>query len=148
MSSSIQISKPVLWIGRVLKALIVIFLLVDAIMKVIKHPIYVQGTTEFGLPESCVVLLGTYLFVATILYVLPGTAMYGILFLVAYLGGAAAITFLSAKEGHPFIFPIVFAIITCVAEFLINPTIKIFFTQKTISNVISSLYRQHQKENR
>ena len=42
MNNSIQISKPALWTGRVLKALLVIFLMVDAIMKVIKHPIYVE----------------------------------------------------------------------------------------------------------
>ena len=123
MNNSFQISKPLLWIGSVLKSLIVIFLLVDAIMKLIKHPIYVKGTVELGLPESSVAALGAYLLIATIIYVLPRTAMYGIIFLVAYLGGAAAITFLSAKEGHPYIFPIVFAVITCVAEFLINPTI-------------------------
>jgi hypothetical protein len=84
MSNSIQISKPVLGTVRVLKALLVIFLMVDAIMKVIKHPIYVKGTTEFGLPERCVAILGSYLLIATVLDVLPGTAMYGILFLVAY----------------------------------------------------------------
>lgn len=132
MNNSIQFSKPTLWIGRVLKALIVLFLLVDAFMKVIRHPIYVKGTTEFGLPESCVAILGVYLLIATILYVLPRTALYGILFLVAYLGGAVAITFLSAKTGHPYIFPIIFMIITCCAEFLINPIIKnIFLLKKT-----------------
>jgi hypothetical protein len=124
MNNPKGVSKPVLWTGRVLKALIVIFLLVDAIMKLIKSPIYVKGTTDLGLPESSVAVLGAYLFISTILYALPRTAMYGILFIVSYLGGAVAITFLSAKEGHPYIFPIVFAVITCVAEFLINPTIK------------------------
>ena len=99
-------------------------------MKVIKHPIYVEGTTEFGLPESCVAILGTYLLIAAVFYVLPRTAMYGILFLVTYLGGAVAITFLSAKQGHPHIFPIVFAITTCVSEFLINPSIKNIFSLK------------------
>lgn len=124
MKNSIEISKPVLWTGRALKSLIVIFLLIDAIMKIIKHPIYVKNNIDFGLPESSVAVLGTYLLIATILYVLPRTAIYGILSIVAYLGGAVAITFLSAKEGHPYIFPLVFAAFTCVAEFLINPTIK------------------------
>lgn len=132
MNNSIQISKPALWTGRVLKALLVIFLMVDAIMKVIKHPIYVKGTTEFGLPEGCVAILWAYLLIAAILYVLPRTALYGILFLIAYLGGAVAITFLSAKEGHPYIFPMIFAIITCVAEFLIIPTIKNIISLKKL----------------
>jgi hypothetical protein len=124
VNNSIQISKTVLWTGRVLKVIIVIFLLVDAIMKIIRHPIYVKSTTDFGLPESSVAVLGTYLLIATILYALPKTAVYGILFIISYLGGAVAITFISAKEGHSYIFPIVFAAITCFAEFLINPTIK------------------------
>lgn len=130
MNNSIEISKPVLWIGRVLKTLIVIFLLVDAIMKIIKHPIYVKSTSEFGLPESSVSVLGAYLLIATILYVLPRTVIYGILSIVAYLGGAVAITFLTAKVGHPYFFPLVFAVFICVAEFLINPTIKNIFSFK------------------
>lgn len=132
MNNSIEISKPVLWIGRVLKALIVIFLLVDAIMKIIKHHIYVKSTTDFGLPESSVAILGVYLLIATILYVIPRTVIYGILSIVAYLGGAVAITFLTAKEGHPYLFPLVFAAIICVAEFLINPTIKSILSLKKL----------------
>ena len=132
MNNSIEISKPVLWTGRVLKALIVIFLLVDAIMKIIKHPIYVKSTTDFGLPESSVAVLGAYLLIATILYVLPRTTMYGILFIVAYLGGAVAITFLTAKEGHPYIFPLVFAAFICVSEYLINPIIKNILSLKKL----------------
>lgn len=124
MKSTVQIPKPVLWTAIVLKALLVIFLLFDSIMKVIKHPIYVKGTTEFGLPESSVAVLGAYLLIATLLYTIPRTAIYGILFLVAYLGGAVAVTFLSALEGHSYYFPIVFALICCIAEFLINPTFK------------------------
>lgn len=130
MDNSAQISKPVLWTGRVLKALIVIFLLVDAIMKIIKHPIYVKGTVDFGLPENCVQVLGAYLLIATTLFVYRKTAIYGILFLVAYLGGAVAITFATAKDGHPYIFPIVFAILICVSEVLINPQIKKALTLK------------------
>jgi hypothetical protein len=130
MNNSTQISKPVLWTGRVLKALIVIFLLVDAMMKLIKHPAYVKGTIDFGLPESSVAMLGAYLMIATILYVVPRTAIYGILFIVAYLGGAVAITFLAARGGHPYIFPIGFAAFTCAAEFLINPTIKTILSFK------------------
>lgn len=130
MDNSAQISKPVLWTGRVLKALIVIFLLVDAIMKIIKHPIYVKGTVDFGLPENCVQVLGAYLLIATALFVYRKTAIYGILFLVAYLGGAVAITFATAKDGHPYIFPIVFAILICVSEVLINPQIKKALTLK------------------
>jgi hypothetical protein len=130
MDNSSQISKPVLWTGRVLKALIVIFLLVDAIMKIIKHPIYVKGTVDFGLPESCVQVLGAYLLIATALFVYRKTAIYGILFLVAYLGGAVAITFAAAKDGHPYIFPIVFAILICVSEILINIQIKKALTLK------------------
>ncbi len=117
-------SKRILWTGKSLKALIIIFLLVDAIGKLIRHPIYVKGTTELGLPESSVAVLGAYLLLATIVYAFSRTAIYGLLFIVAYLGGEVAITCSAAQVGHPYLFPIVFAVIICAAEFLINPKIK------------------------
>ena len=108
------------WIGTVLKGLTVLFLLFDAIMKIIKNPHAVEGTKQLGLPEDCLVVLGLYLFIATLLYLYNKTAIFGGLFITAYLGGAVAIMYAAKQEGHPYIFPIVFAVLMWGAEFLRN----------------------------
>ncbi|MBO9571222.1 MAG: DoxX family protein [Chitinophagaceae bacterium] len=132
-------SKISNWTGRVLKAGIVIFLLFDAIMKVIKHPEYVKATTEFGLPVSSVQPLGIYLLLATVLYIIPRTVIFGALLITAYLGGAAAIMF-AAGNGQPFAFPIVFNIVLWIAEYLSNKRMRaILSLNKTNSNVFPGI---------
>jgi hypothetical protein len=115
-----NIRKASWWIGTILKGLTVLFLLFDAIMKIIKHPQAVEGTKQLGLPEDCLVVLGLYLFIATLLYLYNKTAILGGLLITAYLGGAVAIMYAAQKEGHPYIFPIVFAVLMWGAEFLRN----------------------------
>jgi len=96
----------------------------DATMKLIKNPHAVDGTKEMGLPESSLLFLGIYLLLSTILYIYPKTVMAGILFLSAYLGAAAGIMFRTDAGGHPYLFPIVFAVLIVLAEFLRNGKIR------------------------
>lgn len=124
MKTQVKNSKPIWWTGVVLKVLLSLFLFFDAIMKIVEHPQYVQGTKDLGLPEASVQFLGIYLLISTLLYILPKTVMLGGLFLTAYLGAAAAITYSAAISGHPYIFPVVFAILLWVAEYLRNERVK------------------------
>lgn len=112
------------WAARIFKILLLLFLYVDAIMKVIRHPKYVEGTLQLGLPKDSVQPLGIYLLLATVLYTIPSTALFGAIFLTAYLGGAAAITYAGGVVGHPYIFPIVFAALLWVAEYMRNQNIR------------------------
>ena len=114
------ISTAAVWTGRVLKIMLCIFLLFDCSMKIIKHSKSIEGTKQFGLPENCVQFLGFYLLAATVLYIIPKTPFHGILLLIAYLGGAAAITYLNKPTTFGFLFPIVFAVLIVVAEYLQN----------------------------
>jgi len=118
------ISKPIWWTGTILKVLLCLFLLFDAIMKVIKNQQSVESTMKIGLPESCVQFLGAYILVSTALYINQRTVMMGCLFLLAYLGGAVAITYRAGIGGHPYIFPVVFAILLLLAEFLRNTAVR------------------------
>jgi hypothetical protein len=119
-------SKVSLWSGRILKGLIITFLIFDAAMKIAGHPKYVEGTLQLGLPESCVFPLGVYLLLSTIMYLVPRTVLMGGLFLTAYLGGAAAITYAADNNGHPYLFPVIFTVILWLAEFLRNEKIRSF----------------------
>ncbi|MCO4294095.1 DoxX family protein [Solitalea sp. MAHUQ-68] len=117
-------TKVRLWVGRVLQLFTSLFLLFDAIMKIIKHPKYVEGTLQLGLPESCIQVLGFYLLLSTMLYIQSRTRVLGGLFLTAYLGGAAAISYAAQSGGHSYLFPIVFTTMIWIAEYLQDDQLK------------------------
>lgn len=83
-------SKRMLWTGRVISGLLILFLLVDSVMKVLRADTSVEGTIELGYPESTVIWIGLALLIATILYAIPRTAILGAILLTGYLGGATA----------------------------------------------------------
>ena len=89
-SESMAISKTARWAGRVISALPVLFLLMDAVMKLIKLAPVVEATVKIGWPESLIIPLGIVLLVCTILYVIPSTSVLGAILLTGYLGGAVA----------------------------------------------------------
>ncbi|HTI08100.1 MAG TPA: DoxX family protein [Puia sp.] len=120
METQTGITKPIWWTGSILKGLLCLFLVFDATMKLIKNAQSVEGTKQLGLPESSVQFLGMYVLLSTLLYIYPRTVLLGLLFLAAYLGAAAGITYRADIGGHPYIFPIVFAIFLVMAEFLKN----------------------------
>lgn len=82
------IPKSHLWTGRVLSGLVVLFLLVDGVMKLFKPPIVITTTAQLGVPESVITLLGALLVGSTILYLIPRTSVLGAILLTGYFGGA------------------------------------------------------------
>lgn len=78
------------WIGRILSGLAILFLLLDAVMKVVKAPPAVEGTVQLGYPEGTVFGIGLVLLVCTVLYAIPRTTILGAILLTGYLGGAVA----------------------------------------------------------
>lgn len=78
------------WAGIIVSALPVLFLLMDAVGKLIKPEPVITATVALGYQESVIVPLGIVLLVGVILYIIPKTAIFGAVFLTAYLGGAVA----------------------------------------------------------
>src|SRR6267143_5074996 len=83
-------SKKRLWAGRILSALVVLFLIPDAIIKFIKPALVVDAFAHLGLPLSSSVTLGILLLSCTVLYAIPRTSVLGAILLTGYLGGAVA----------------------------------------------------------
>jgi len=83
-------SKRGLWVGRIMAAFTVLFLLVDGVMKLIKPPPVVHAPVELGYPESSIIGLGIVLLACVVLYVIPKTSLLGTILLTGYLGGAVA----------------------------------------------------------
>lgn len=68
----------------------VLFLLFDGVTKLMKPEFVVEATIKLGYPESAIVGIGSMLLVATVLYLIPSTAVLGAILLTGYLGGAVA----------------------------------------------------------
>ena len=94
------ISRKMLWAGRIVSALPVLFLLMDGVMKLFRPPIVVETTVQLGYPATVILPLGIVLLACTVLYVIPRTAVLGAILLTGYLGGA--VEMLTPTEGVDF----------------------------------------------
>ena len=83
-------SKKMLWAGRIMSALPVLFLLMDGVMKLLKPAPVVEATVGLGYPETVILSLGIVLLFCTVLYAIPQTSVLGAILLTGYLGGAVA----------------------------------------------------------
>ena len=121
ISTAISESKARIWTGRVLAALVALFLLFDGIMKVIKERHVLQSAAQLGYSTESMVAIGTLLLACTLVYVIPRTAVLGALLLTGYLGGAVAT---QVRVGNPVlecIFPVIFGVLVWAGLFLREP---------------------------
>src|SRR4030095_15075098 len=100
-----------LWVGRVISALPVLFLLFDAVMKLAKPAFVVEATVKLGYPETIIIALGILLLTCTIIYLIPRTAVLGAILLTGYLGGAVATHVRAGQGWFEILFPVVFGIL-------------------------------------
>jgi hypothetical protein len=108
-----SISAVQLWAGRVLSTLAVLFLLVDAIGKLLRVGPVVEGTVKLGYQENVVFPLGVLLLIGVVLYAMPRTSLLGAIYLTAFLGGAVAT---HVRVGSPLATHVLFGVY--VAAFL------------------------------
>lgn len=83
-------SNKGLWAGRIISGLVVLFMLFDALIKLLSLPAAVEGTVRLGYPASVVVPLGIVALACLVLYVVPRTSVLGAILLTGYFGGATA----------------------------------------------------------
>jgi len=79
-----------LWTGRVLATLIVLFMLFDGAMKLAMIQPVIDATKQLGYPVSTIRPIGIAAIVAALLYAFPQTAVLGAILLTGFLGGAIA----------------------------------------------------------
>lgn len=118
MKTETNQSKGMVWTGRIISILVILFLLMDAIMKIIKEEHSMKGSAEVGWPADAVQSIGIVLLIATILYAIPRTAVLGAILLTGYLGGAVAVMIIANMPGHPYAFPVVIGILMWAGRFL------------------------------
>ena len=86
------VSKPALWLGRVLSGLVILFLLFDGTIKLVPWPVVTETMDRigYGSSETLARSLGVITLVCTVLYAVPATSIVGAILLTGYLGGAMA----------------------------------------------------------
>lgn len=114
--------------GSIIVGFIVLFLLMDAVMKVLQFDASVNGTVDLGYPKRFVVWIGLTLLVCTILYAIPRTAFLGVILVTAYLGGAVATNV--RAENTNFYFPIIFGVLAWVGLYLRDRRLRTFLNME------------------
>lgn len=111
-------SKKLLWTGRVLTGLTVLFMLFDAFGKFANLPQVTEACARLGIPLSQTFSIGVLLLVSTLVYAVPRTAVLGAVLLTGYLGGAVAIQMRAGSPTFETVFPVIFGVIVWAGVYL------------------------------
>jgi hypothetical protein len=104
---SVPTVKTTIWAGRIISALVVLFLVFDTISKVLNLAPAVQATTQLGYPTSLVVIIGLIELACLVIHAIPRTSVLGAILLTGYLGGALATQLRAGSSLFSVIFPII-----------------------------------------
>jgi hypothetical protein len=119
------VSKARLWTGRVISALLVLFLLFDGGAKVAKAAPVLEASARLGLPENTIPGIGILLIVCTLIYAFPPTAALGAILLTGYLGGAVATHVRAGDPAFPIAFGVGFGVLAWVGLLLRDDRLRV-----------------------
>ena len=104
---TVEVTGAQVWTGRVLSGVAVLFLAMDATMKVLQVPAAIEGTTKLGYPAGVLLPLGIIQLACLAAYLIPRTRVLGAILWTGYLGGAVA-THVRVQDGaFPMVFPVI-----------------------------------------
>src|SRR6202790_1824361 len=92
IAEAASVSRPALWLGRVLSGLVIVFMLFDGAIKLVPWPVVTETMDRigYGSSETLARTLGVITMASTLLYAIPPTSIVGAILLTGYLGGAMA----------------------------------------------------------
>ena len=106
------VGRKSLWTGRIIRTLVVLFLLFDSITKLLRVDAVVKASSQLGYTVGDIMLIGAILLACVVVYVIPRTAIFGAVLLTGYLGGAVDA---NLRIGTPLfsnlLFPVYFGIL-------------------------------------
>ena len=105
------VSTTRLWVGRIIGALAILFLLFDGVIKVLQLAPATESFAQLGYPVGLTLGIGVLELVCLAVYALPRTAPLGALLLTGYLGGAVAT---HVRVGNPLFSHILFPVYLAV----------------------------------
>jgi hypothetical protein len=111
-------SKKRIWAGGIVSTLAILFLLFDAIAKLMKVAPVLEASARLGLPVNLIVGIGGLLLACVVVYAIPGTSILGAILLTGYLGGAVATHVRVSDPLFETLFPVIFGVLTWAGIFL------------------------------
>jgi hypothetical protein len=124
-SSRVPIAKSARVASYVFTGLAVLFLLFDAVMKLVKIQPVIDATVHVGFSEDSIRPIGLTLLVCVVLHLVPRTSVFGAVLLTGYLGGAIAT---HVRLGDPLfthaLFPSYFAVFVWLGLYLRDPRVR------------------------
>ncbi|MGO4707096.1 DoxX family protein [Microvirga sp. 2MCAF38] len=87
---SSRVSNRLVLIGRIISALVVLFLLFDGVIKIMELAVVKDTLGQLGYPAELARGLGILTLAATLLYAFPQTSILGAILLTGLFGGAIA----------------------------------------------------------
>jgi hypothetical protein len=121
METDTPTAPALLWAGRIVSGLVVLFLTFDAVSKIIRVAPVVEASEKLGVPADTILGIGVVLLVCTVIYAIPQTAILGAILLTGYLGGATAIHVRAGNGMFPVAFPVAFGVLAWVGIVLREP---------------------------
>lgn len=112
-------------IGIVMNVIVILFMLMDSIMKFVQPKEVVEGTVALGYQPHHIAIIGSLGLMVTILLIIPRTAIIGAILMTGYFGGAIASNFrLDAPLFSHILFPIYLSILVWGGLLLRFPSLK------------------------
>jgi len=130
-SQSATVSTKMLWIGRAVSALVVLFLIFDGVIKVLKLAPAVDATVQLGYAERLVLVIGVLELVCLAAYIFPPTSVLGAILLTGYLGGAIATHVRMGSSLFSIIFPIMLSALIWGGLFLRDARLRALIPLRT-----------------
>lgn len=92
ITETAPVSNAALWTGRIMSALVILFLLFDGVIKLIPLQVVLDTMAELGYPGTSGIarLLGIITLACALLYAWPRTSVLGAILMTGLLGGAIA----------------------------------------------------------
>ena len=117
-------SKGMLWTGRILQAVLVLFMLFDGITKILKIAPVLNAARRLGFSVGQIVAIGVVMLVCTIIYAIPQTSILGAVLLTGYLGGALLTNIRAGNPTFETCFPVIFGILIWFALYVRDPRLR------------------------
>lgn len=114
-------SSKMVWTGRIISGLIVLFLLAGSIYGIINAAKLAPQAAKYGYPEGAMLKIQITLIICALIYAFPRTAILGAILLTGYLGGATAT---HVRVGEPFFIPILVAVLAWGGIFLRDASLR------------------------
>jgi len=108
-------------LGLVLTVLQALTLVMGGVMKLMHQPDLIKGLGAAGFAPDTVTALGVVELACAALYLIPQTAVLGVVLITGYLGGATAV---HVQTGEPVLTPVIIGVVFWAGLWLRDPRIR------------------------